>query len=375
MDLQGALGATGGPIGGVRIDKALYELQRVDIKGPSEHMLAGERFPLELQLVHREVGVHNPGGYVIVSVLVWSDKKPRPPDPNVPAPPFVAPGAAEVDFNANLQSLVTNEPPAAEGASAGLGVTPQAPLDLGLLLENRNVPAADRKTPAFMKYGGSLSAPPCEETVTWFVRREPVFASSSQVAALATSLFSLTGNQGNYRDVMPLNRRVPVPMKPSFTPDISSALAAAVATGAPGAAPPMPPGPGLPWGPNPRTDKEFGAAMTAKVKKEEAKHIMEEAKTLANVLAAGEKAYADKMHPPPAPAPPPAPPAPLGLDAAVERAVGTMAVGGDPAVTKAAADAVAAHVADTVQYAGAMIRGESARQAKIAGQMLDSDTR
>lgn len=373
LDLAGAMGASGGPIGGIRYNKALYQLQRVDIKGPSEHMLAGERYALELQLVHREVGVHNPGGWVIVSALVWSEKPPAPPDPNVPPPPFAPPGAAEVDFNANLQCLVTEEPPSAEGASGPLVVTPQAPLDLGLLFENRQIPPADRKVSPFMMYSGSLTAPPCEEKATWFVRREPVFMSQSQVNVLANSLFTLTANQGSYRDLMPLNKRRPTPIAPSFAADIAPALAAASfsSSGAPGASPPMPPGPGLPWGPNPRTDKEYGAAMTSKVAREDAQHTAEYAKNLAMKLAAGEKAYADEMHPPPgATTPKPSTTLLPGLQPAVEQAVGTLAVRGDPVVMEKAKVAAAEHTAHALQSMAGVLRGESARQSTIAGQML-----
>ena len=33
----------------------------------------------------------------------------------------------------------------------------------------------------FLEYAGSLTAPPCSEIVTWFVRRDPLMASDDQV--------------------------------------------------------------------------------------------------------------------------------------------------------------------------------------------------
>eukprot|EP00929_Paragymnodinium_shiwhaense_P074821 TRINITY_DN38287_c0_g1_i1.p1 TRINITY_DN38287_c0_g1~~TRINITY_DN38287_c0_g1_i1.p1 ORF type:complete len:469 (-),score=81.60 TRINITY_DN38287_c0_g1_i1:79-1485(-) len=374
LDLAKAVGASGLPIGGLRHNQALYQLQRIDIRSQSEHLIAGKRFPLELQLVHREVGVHNPGSWAIVSVLVWCEHPLSPPEGGLPLPPFALPAASDMDFNVNLQTLVTNPPPQAEGGTAALGATPQTPLDLTMLLENRHLPPAERKKAVFMHYSGSLSAPPCEETALWFVRRDPIFASDSQVNALAAAAFALTANKGNYRDVMPLNKRTPSPIAANYAAELSGAIGMAASAAAPGAAPPQPPGPTLPWGPEPRTDKELAAHMNAKVASERAASTAAYLKNLANSLAASERAYAAHLHTPAAaPAPAvaaPMPPPPPAFKPAVEEAVGTLAIGGSPDALAKATGIASAETAKAMQKIAAKLRGESARQAKIAGQML-----
>jgi len=59
----------------------------------------------------------------------------------------------------------------------------------------------------YFEYAGSTTAPPCAEIVTWLVRREPLLASYAQVKALHDGIYALTGAQGNFRDVQPLNDR------------------------------------------------------------------------------------------------------------------------------------------------------------------------
>lgn len=59
----------------------------------------------------------------------------------------------------------------------------------------------------FLEYEGSMTAPPCAETVTWLVRAKPLPVSSTQLKYLATGIAAMTSGQGNYREVMPLNGR------------------------------------------------------------------------------------------------------------------------------------------------------------------------
>ena len=51
------------------------------------------------------------------------------------------------------------------------------------------------------RYEGSLTTPPCSETVTWVVLAQPITASRSQIAAFAAMF------PNNARPVQPLNRR------------------------------------------------------------------------------------------------------------------------------------------------------------------------
>merc|ERR1719478_1497376 len=99
----------------------------------------------------------------------------------------------------------------------------------------------------FFEYAGSLTAPPCAEIVTWFVRRDMLKASTGQYRLLHDALFEMTADFGNFRATMPINGR-PI----------------AVRNGVREEPPPTPPVPSIPIGPNPRTDREFRAMKWAK---------------------------------------------------------------------------------------------------------------
>jgi len=60
---------------------------------------------------------------------------------------------------------------------------------------------------AFFQYRGSLTAPPCSEQVTWLVRKEPLYASKSQIETLRVSIMEANSNFANSRSTMPLMGR------------------------------------------------------------------------------------------------------------------------------------------------------------------------
>ncbi|XP_062847660.1 carbonic anhydrase 14 [Trichomycterus rosablanca] len=90
------------------------------------------------------------------------------------------------------------------------------------------IPAFDVRTliPAdlsrYFRYSGSLTTPPCYQSVLWTVFSEKVFISHSQLLKLETLLYSRSGSadpaplQNNYRTTQPLNNRT---VLSSFIPD------------------------------------------------------------------------------------------------------------------------------------------------------------
>jgi len=60
---------------------------------------------------------------------------------------------------------------------------------------------------SFFQYRGSLTAPPCSEQVTWLVRREPLYASQSQIELIRVAILQANSNFPNARSVMPLMGR------------------------------------------------------------------------------------------------------------------------------------------------------------------------
>lgn len=136
-----------------------YALAQFHIHHPSEHLLNGRRFPLEIHFVHKLPD----GSFGVVGV-------------------FVASGTA----NPTLQKLIAAIP-------AEHGTTATGPVIDPLSL----LPAAR----GFDRYEGSLTTPPCAESVDWVVLRTPITASANQIERFAT-FFPF-----NARPIQPLDRR------------------------------------------------------------------------------------------------------------------------------------------------------------------------
>lgn len=134
-----------------------YQLLQFHVHQPSEHLLNGHRYPLEIHFVHAAAD----GTLAVVGV-------------------FAEPGEA----NPVVQTVL---------AAAGTNESAERPmLDLTALLpEGRE----------FFRYAGSLTTPPCSESVAWAVLAQPITVSEAQIAAFARL------HPGNARPVQPLNRR------------------------------------------------------------------------------------------------------------------------------------------------------------------------
>lgn len=234
-------------LGGVVFNQEMYTLTRIDFHSPAEHLIKGERHPLEIQLVHRKRS--DPKRSLVIAILVWSEYKPEVPKAGIKPVPlpeegeYVQPLPTEVDFNPYLQNLLTVRPPSQEGATATIVIPQDKPFDLGTLVVN----AAIEGSGTYIQYSGSLTSPPCFDRTTWFVRRNPMIASDSQVKAFAHSILKLTDYQGNFRTVMPVNGRALAVVEARWSP-VSELLSRPV----------------LPLGPNARTDGEFKAKEAAK---------------------------------------------------------------------------------------------------------------
>lgn len=288
--VNGALSIDVGGLGfgGVEFQQVPYELVRVDVRGPSEHLVEGERQPLELQMVHREASVGSGHHDLIISVLVWCEHAPRSNDTVAEGEEYSVPGADEADFNVDLQPLLGERPPGAQGGSVDLSaISAGSPLDLGRLLEDPQAPADERGR--FVAYAGSETQPPCKEHVTWLVRRSPLMASDSQVKAFADALFALTDRAGSFRSVMPLNQRSLRIVGPKY--DATLVLSGRDSGDRHSGGSLRGTKPWLPLGPNPRTDDELRALRYAEAARVETRKAQADASKLFGRLHTAEKAY------------------------------------------------------------------------------------
>jgi carbonic anhydrase len=139
--------------GMIMYEGQMYGLQQFHAHTPAEHTVNGTTYPAEVHLVHRAQN----GDLVILAVFVEEG------DTSNPA----------------LQTWIT-------GADTTMTFRP-----------SRLFP----KKQAYYTYRGSLTTPPCSETVRWLVMDTPISASAAQIDTLRAQ------HGGNARPVQPLGDR------------------------------------------------------------------------------------------------------------------------------------------------------------------------
>lgn len=132
------------PGSSIEIDGHSYDLVQFHTHTPSEHTIAGERFPLEVHLVHKDAA----GKLAVIGVLY--------------------------DEGADSKALepLWSRWPAKKDAEAKL----KKPFDPATLLPT---------TRTVYRYTGSLTTPPCSEGVVWNVMRRPMSESKPHIQAIA----------------------------------------------------------------------------------------------------------------------------------------------------------------------------------------------
>jgi carbonic anhydrase len=138
-----------------------FQLVQLHFHAPSEHTVAGRSFPMEVHLVHRS----DAGVLAVLGVLI-----------------------AEGSHNAAYDSIWDHLPKQVGTHQTLADVT----LGIDSLLPERRMA---------LRYGGSLTTPPCSEGVRWFVFAEPVALSAEQIAQF-TALYD-----HNNRPTQPLRGR------------------------------------------------------------------------------------------------------------------------------------------------------------------------
>lgn len=142
------------------VGKDSYKLLQFHFHRPSEHTIAGKSYPMEVHFVHQAAS----GALAVVGVLMETGK-----------------------VNPVFKKIVATMPKkAGEPVKAETGINPN-----GLLPAKRS----------YYRYAGSLTTPPCAETVQWLLMTTPVAVAESDVAEFA-KLYAL-----NARPVQKMNRR------------------------------------------------------------------------------------------------------------------------------------------------------------------------
>uniref|UniRef100_A0A0D9VGN0 Carbonic anhydrase n=2 Tax=Leersia perrieri TaxID=77586 RepID=A0A0D9VGN0_9ORYZ len=157
--------------GTVKVDGKKYKLKQLHWHSPSEHIINGQRFAVELHMVHYS----DDGNITVIAVLYQYGK----------------PDSFLFQIKDKLAELY------AEGCKAEKG----DPLPVGLVDMRELKQGADR----YFRYVGSLTAPPCTEIVIWNIFTEIREMTKKQAAALMAPLHGSYRN--NCRPTQPLNGR------------------------------------------------------------------------------------------------------------------------------------------------------------------------
>ncbi|MCK9908644.1 carbonic anhydrase [Microbacteriaceae bacterium K1510] len=125
------------------VGKDKYDLLQYHFHHPSEHLIGGKSYPMEVHFVHRNAA----GTLAVVGALMAAGKP-----------------------NAAFKQIVAAMPP-----QAGEPVKMTA-ADPNLMLP------ADRH---YYSYAGSLTTPPCSEVVNWLLLRAPIQVAQADIDAFA----------------------------------------------------------------------------------------------------------------------------------------------------------------------------------------------
>jgi carbonic anhydrase len=149
-----------------------YNLVQFHFHAPSEHTIDGHVFDAELHMVHTNIL----GETLVVGVLLSSSP----------------------DATPSLFDQIANLAPIVSGTSAG---------DAGVEFQATDLLPMYR---GFYTYTGSLTTPPCTESVRWIVLTTPVNVTESFIYQLHSIIAAFPGYNGypnNSRPVLPLNSR------------------------------------------------------------------------------------------------------------------------------------------------------------------------
>ena len=158
----------------ISIDGTAYQLLQFHFHAPSEHTVAGKPFDMEMHLVHRS----EKGDLAVVGLLIEKGRHNDSYDP------------------------VWDHLPAVPGETQHVKVD-ENPVEPRMMLspDGQVRDSAVQPFPLAYRYEGSLTTPPCSESVQWIVLTTPIEMSEAQIAAFKAIIHD------NNRPVQPLNGR------------------------------------------------------------------------------------------------------------------------------------------------------------------------
>lgn len=161
----------------------IYRLWQINFHSPSEHTRNGQRLPLEMQLIHKDIHAHQ---VAAISIMFSAGALPNRfldvlTEYGLPKKPWD-------EFYINKASSKIRK----TGKSPNL-----KDIDFGSVVNGSG----------YYTYTGSGTTPPCEPNQIWYVRQFPVMASRDQLSIFQDLLLGLNPPRGNYRETQPVQSR------------------------------------------------------------------------------------------------------------------------------------------------------------------------
>ncbi|CAK8571446.1 unnamed protein product [Lathyrus sativus] len=158
-----------GEAGSIKINGTEFFLHQAHWHSPSEHIIDGSRYEVELHLMHRSLIVHEKYKTAIIGVLY----KFGPPDPML------------TKLSKHIQAVGNNI----------------SEMDIGEVNPSEFVCEGDE----YYRYVGSLTVPPCTEGVIWTINKKVGTVSEEQVSLLKKAVQDHATK--NARPLQPRNGR------------------------------------------------------------------------------------------------------------------------------------------------------------------------
>ena len=131
----------------LKVGKRHYNLVNIDLHSPSVHSVAAAHYPIEMHLVHQRYD----GKIAVVGVFLQDEDTAQ----------------ATAAHNVSIDRMFDSLP-----AAPGLVKNSKQHIDAAEFLP------ANR---SYYQYQGSLTTPPCSESVSWFVMQQPVIVTTKQL--------------------------------------------------------------------------------------------------------------------------------------------------------------------------------------------------
>ncbi|KAL6906099.1 hypothetical protein ACP4OV_003700 [Aristida adscensionis] len=158
-----------GKVGTITVAGKAYNFVRVHWHSPSEHTINGQRYPLEMHLIHKS----DDGAYAVIAILYQYG----PPD------------SFYYQFKNALGEMAKEKCDfKQEDSQVAVGVA--------------HLRSLQKRTGSYFRYTGSLTTPPCTENVVWNILGKVRQIAKEQVALLAAPL-----PEKDARPAQPLNGR------------------------------------------------------------------------------------------------------------------------------------------------------------------------